>query len=85
MGNQFSQEGGVSVPDENTPPPGKILFWGSVVQLTLEVNMDVYSTVTDRILKQLEAGVIPWRKTWTTGLPVSLTSKREYRGIRSFP
>lgn len=43
--------------------------------------MDVYSTVTDRILKQLEAGVIPWRKTWTTGLPVSLTSKREYRGI----
>lgn len=43
--------------------------------------MDVYSTVTDRILKQLEAGVIPWRKTWTTGLPVSLTTGREYRGI----
>ena len=43
--------------------------------------MDVYSTVTDRILKQLEAGVIPWRKTWTTGLPASLTTGREYRGI----
>ncbi|HOC00008.1 MAG TPA: zincin-like metallopeptidase domain-containing protein [Verrucomicrobiota bacterium] len=43
--------------------------------------MNVYQTVTDRILKALDAGVIPWRKTWTTGLPKSLTSGREYRGV----
>ena len=26
--------------------------------------MDVYSMVTDRIIKQLEEGTIPWRKPW---------------------
>lgn len=43
--------------------------------------MNIYQTVTDRILNQLAAGVIPWRKTWTTGLPKSLTTGREYRGL----
>jgi antirestriction protein ArdC len=31
--------------------------------------MNVYEVVTARVLKQLEAGVLPWRKTWTTGCP----------------
>ncbi|MCP5528172.1 MAG: DUF1738 domain-containing protein [Verrucomicrobiales bacterium] len=43
--------------------------------------MNPYQIVTDRILKQLDAGVVPWRKTWTSGLPKSLTTGREYRGI----
>lgn len=43
--------------------------------------MDIYRTITDRILKQLEAGVVPWRKTWTAGVPKSLTTGKEYRGI----
>jgi antirestriction protein ArdC len=43
--------------------------------------MDIYQQVTDRILKQLEQGVVPWRKTWGNGLPKSLTTGREYRGI----
>lgn len=43
--------------------------------------MNIYATVTDRILKQLEQGVVPWRKTWASGLPKSLTTGREYRGI----
>lgn len=43
--------------------------------------MTIYQTVADRILKQLEAGVVPWRKTWKTGLPRSLATGREYRGI----
>jgi antirestriction protein ArdC len=43
--------------------------------------MDIYESVTNRILQQLEAGTVPWRKTWTSGLPKSLTSAREYRGI----
>ncbi len=43
--------------------------------------MNIYTTITDRILKQLDAGVIPWRKTWATGLPKSLTTGHEYRGV----
>jgi len=43
--------------------------------------MTIYETVTQRILTQLEAGVVPWRKTWTTGLPKSLSTGQEYRGI----
>lgn len=43
--------------------------------------MNPYRIVTDRILKQLDAGVVPWRKTWTSGLPKSLTTGREYRGV----
>src|SRR5206468_763840 len=41
----------------------------------------IYEAVTGRILKQLEAGQVPWRKTWTSGLPKSLTTGREYRGV----
>ena len=41
--------------------------------------INIYEEVTTRILKQLEAGQIPWRKTWSTGLPASLTTGREYR------
>lgn len=43
--------------------------------------MNIYQETTERILKQLEAGVIPWRKTWTSGIPKSLNSGKEYRGI----
>ena len=43
--------------------------------------MNIYAVVTERILKQLEAGVVPWRKTWKSGLPASLATGHEYRGI----
>jgi antirestriction protein ArdC len=43
--------------------------------------MNIYTTITERILSQLDAGTIPWRKTWTTGLPKSLGTGREYRGV----
>lgn len=43
--------------------------------------MNIYQSVTERILKQLAAGVVPWRKTWTTAMPKSLTTGKEYRGI----
>ena len=29
---------------------------------------DIYQIVTDRILEQLENGVVPWRKPWHGGL-----------------
>ena len=43
--------------------------------------MNIYEETTQRILKKLDEGVIPWRKTWACGLPASLSTGREYRGI----
>ena len=45
--------------------------------------MNVYELVTSRIIERLEAGVIPWRKCWTSGPAKSLTTGKEYRGINS--
>lgn len=48
---------------------------------------DVYQIVTDRILSLLDAGVAPWRKTWSggsLGMPLSLTTGKPYRGINVF-
>lgn len=49
------------------------------------MSFDVYSVVTDRIIQQLERGVIPWQKPWTgvqsgaysgtTGKPYSLLNQ----------
>ena len=41
----------------------------------------VYQVITDRILSSLESGVVPWRKSWATGMPANLLSGREYRGV----
>lgn len=47
--------------------------------------IDVYQTVTDRIISQLEQHVIPWRKPWTqAGPPQNLVTKRYYTGINSW-
>jgi hypothetical protein len=43
---------------------------------------DVYTLVTNRIIAQLEQGVVIWKKPWDeAGLPQNLISKRPYRGI----
>ena len=43
----------------------------------------VYDIVTEKIIEQLEAGTIPWRKAWTgpNGLPMNLISGKPYSGI----
>jgi antirestriction protein ArdC len=47
--------------------------------------MDVYEIVTDKIIGMLEAGVVPWRRPWSSaGLPRNLVSKKPYRGINHF-
>jgi len=43
--------------------------------------MNVYQIITDRIVKQLESGVAPWRKPWSAKLPVNLISQKPYRGL----
>jgi antirestriction protein ArdC len=51
------------------------------VRTESEGIMSIYDIVTERILKQLEAGVIPWRKTWRGAMPVNYVSRKQYRGV----
>src|SRR5258706_16014552 len=44
----------------------------------------VYEIVTEKIIKQLESGVAPWRKPWTCQTPASLLTQKEYRGLNVF-
>lgn len=41
----------------------------------------VYDRITNKLIEQLEAGVVPWKKTWTGGLPVNYVSRRPYSGV----
>jgi antirestriction protein ArdC len=43
-----------------------------------------YQQAADSLVAQLEAGVVPWRKPWTTSLPKNLVSQKEYRGMNLF-
>ena len=51
---------------------------------SLPQHSSVYQIITEQIIRQLESGVAPWHKPWTTELPKNLVSKREYRGINVF-
>jgi antirestriction protein ArdC len=44
-------------------------------------SRNVYEIVTERIIAQLESGVAPWRKPWTSKAPANLVSQKEYRGL----
>jgi antirestriction protein ArdC len=47
-------------------------------------KFDVYQNVTDRIIAQLEAGTVAWRKPWRNidgQVPRNLVSGKPYRGI----
>ena len=44
---------------------------------------DVFQVVTDRILNQLQKGVIPWRRTWSSNGPTSYQTNKEYQGINA--
>jgi len=50
--------------------------------------MDIYQSITDRIVGLLEKGAVPWRKPWTVsgaeGLPKNLVTRKPYRGINVF-
>ena len=48
------------------------------------MSFDLYQTITDRIIAQLEAGTVPWRKPWngtcgaisrSTGKPYSVLNQ----------
>lgn len=47
---------------------------------------DIYRTVTDRIIAELQAGRVPWARPWDAahaaiGLPYNAASRRRYSGI----
>ena len=45
----------------------------------------VYEIVTDKIIEQLNQGVIPWKQEWSAaGLPKNGISNKEYSGINPF-
>lgn len=47
-------------------------------------KIDVCQIVTDKIILQLEQGVVPWRKAWKSGNggnPANYASRKAYRGI----
>ena len=44
----------------------------------------VYAIGTEKISKQLESGVAPWRKPWTCQTPANLLTQKEYRGLNVF-
>ena len=50
--------------------------------------MKVEEIITDRIVKLLEAGTVPWHKPWANrgddALPRNAITKRHYRGINVF-
>src|SRR5258707_1974777 len=52
--------------------------------------MKVEEIITDRIVKMLEAGTVPWHKPWANrltgadGFPRNAVTKRHYRGINVF-
>lgn len=54
-------------------------------QKTSREKKSVYTQVTNRIIKELEQGVVPWVKPWNmdqaAGLPINADTGRSYSGI----
>ena len=41
--------------------------------------MDIYQTITDRLIAEMEQGIIPWKKPWmASGLAISHTTGKAY-------
>jgi antirestriction protein ArdC len=45
---------------------------------------NVYEIISEKIISQLESGVVPWRKPWTAKPSANLISQKEYRGLNTF-
>lgn len=49
-------------------------------------RLNLYQSVTDRIIRSLESQVVPWRRPWDIeyALPINAQSEKPYRGINVF-
>jgi len=47
------------------------------------MKKDIYEMITNKIIKSLEKGVIPWHKPWSSSylLPENFLTKKKYNGI----
>ena len=45
--------------------------------------MHVYEVITERILEELEKGVIPWRRPWDQVASKNIATGKKYRGINA--
>jgi hypothetical protein len=50
------------------------------INLKRRSEMDVYKSVTDRIIAALEKGTVPWKQTWKSGAPANYVTGRPYSG-----
>jgi antirestriction protein ArdC len=49
------------------------------------IKVDIYEKVTEAIINQLNAGIIPWQKPWVLSeMPMNMISKKGYRGINTW-
>ena len=50
------------------------------------MNQDIYQQVTDRIIAQLEQGVVPWKSPYFSkvGMPRNFSTGKTYQGINVF-
>jgi antirestriction protein ArdC len=44
---------------------------------------NVAAYVTERIINQLNAGVVPWRRPWNAEPAIDCVSRKPYRGINT--
>ena len=44
-------------------------------------RQEIFDHITKQIKEKLEQGTLPWRRSWKTGLPMNLLTKRPYSGI----
>jgi antirestriction protein ArdC len=63
--------------------------WASSESLASTERKDVYQVITDKIIKMIEEGVNPWKKTWKNvdndfSGPQNYISGRPYTGINFF-
>jgi antirestriction protein ArdC len=42
---------------------------------------EIYDRITTKLFSKIEAGVIPWRRSWNVGIPRNYISKHAYNGI----
>jgi antirestriction protein ArdC len=48
----------------------------------MKTNEQIYTEVTDRLVRALEAGTVPWQRPWAlAGRPRSLSTRKPYRGV----
>lgn len=45
---------------------------------------NIFEVVTNQIVKQLNEGIVPWRRPWSTSGPKSYVSNKEYSGVNVF-